>query len=187
MNRLMQLLSSFMENRSPYPADVYSWNFGDGQTGWGQDVSHSFDPGLGNQFLVQLTTFSYDPVSGDSCTAFSEQWIYIGNSSNCEADFYYLPDSSATISGAFLLITPPEILPAGFGISEMEYLHRNKSCSYIYRTRELQCLPDNYQGQLGNFCTDTYCAKLIFKQLTAGFSFNLDTLSGLTRQLLFYG
>jgi PKD repeat protein len=176
----------FHGESSPYPADVYSWNFGDGQGGWGQDVTHSFDPGLGEQFLVQLTTFSYDPVSADSCTAFSEQWIYIGNSSNCEANFYYLPDSLQPIVVHFYDNSTGNITSRlwdfGDGLSSTE---TNPVHTFTGPGNYNVCLTIT-SDSLGTFCTDTYCAEINLQaELTAGFSFTLDTLSGLTRNYYF--
>ena len=62
----------------PVPADIYMWEFGDGTTATGQEVSHSFDPNQGNEFTVCLTTFSSDPAMGDSCYAVSCQDLTIG-------------------------------------------------------------------------------------------------------------
>ncbi len=73
----------------PNPAYYYAWDFGDGQTGYGQDVSHYYDPNSGEVFLVTLTTYSYGP-DGDSCTAVSNQEVWVnGQGNGCENWFWY--------------------------------------------------------------------------------------------------
>jgi len=73
------------------PAETYVWDFGDGTTGEGQNVSHEYDLSLGEMFLVTLTTTSYDPA-GTACTATSVQEVYIGvvpPPGDCYNSFWY--------------------------------------------------------------------------------------------------
>jgi PKD repeat protein len=73
----------------PNPAYYYAWDFGDGQTGYGQEVSHNYGPNTGNVFMVTLTTYSYSP-DGDSCTAVSNQEVWMnGQGNGCENWFWY--------------------------------------------------------------------------------------------------
>ncbi len=77
----------------PFPATGYFWDFGDGQTGYGQTVSHAYEPNTGDVFLVTLTTYAYDPA-GDSCTAVSMQEVWLNGSGNgCENWFWYVNPS----------------------------------------------------------------------------------------------
>ena len=73
----------------PNPANYFAWDFGDGQTGYGQEVSHTYSPNTGDVFLVTLTTYSYSPA-GDSCVAVSMQEVWVNGSGNgCENWFWY--------------------------------------------------------------------------------------------------
>ncbi|MEZ5199079.1 MAG: PKD domain-containing protein [Bacteroidales bacterium] len=81
---------NFFGESVPFPADNFFWDFGDGNTGFGQGVTHTYDPAAGEVFLVSLTTFAFDPVTGDSCIAYSLQEVWVGGQSNdCENWFWY--------------------------------------------------------------------------------------------------
>jgi len=73
-------------------ADTYLWDFGDGSTGSGQFVTHSFaDPSA--VYTVCLTTTG-SGISGDTCTAVSCQDVFNYTPSPCESSFWYYPDST---------------------------------------------------------------------------------------------
>ena len=71
-----------------YPEDenaVYTWEFGDGSTGVGMEITHEYI--TEDEYEVTLTT-----VSGDDCAATSTQLIFFyngGNDSSCQNSFYY--------------------------------------------------------------------------------------------------
>ena len=80
---------AFMGESSP-PASQYFWNFGDGETGNGQNVTHSYGGNPGQAYLVTLTTIVLDPMIGDSCLATSFQEVIIGGGNpECQNWFQY--------------------------------------------------------------------------------------------------
>jgi hypothetical protein len=84
------LTFDFYGESYPFPADDYFWDFGDGETGYGQVVEHTYDPNNGDVFLVTLTTYSYIPGTADTCVATSVQEVWVGGQGNdCENWFWY--------------------------------------------------------------------------------------------------
>jgi PKD repeat protein len=178
---------SFHGESLPSPADYYKWDFGDGQSGFGQEISHSFDPGMGSQFLVQLSTFLYDPATGDSCIAFSEQWVYLDTIPNCEADFYFITEMLPPLTVQFFDIS------IGI-ITDRFWDFGDGSSSIEINPIHIFSGPGNYNvcltitsDSLGIFCTDTYCMEINLQvEIHAEFTFALDTLSGMTRNYYFF-
>lgn len=73
-------------NGMPFTADSYFWDFGDGTTGEGQTVTHSYPESDSVGFLVCLTTtWVMDSTLNDSCYAVSCQQI--GGSGGCEDQY----------------------------------------------------------------------------------------------------
>lgn len=81
--------------------DLYYWDFGDSVTASGQVAEHTYDPNMGNFFVVSLVTYHFDPMLGDSCVAESVQEITIGGTGDCENwfEFQQTPDLTFTFSG----------------------------------------------------------------------------------------
>ena len=80
---------TFMGESAP-AANQYFWNFGDGQTGFGQVATHTYGGNPGQGYLVTLTTFALDPMTGDSCVATSFQEISLGGGNpDCQNWFQY--------------------------------------------------------------------------------------------------
>ena len=65
---------------------IYFWDFGDGNSGAGQQVSHTYSPTSPTQFLVCLTTKVPFP-GGDTCIYSVCHSIIAGNVPNCQALF----------------------------------------------------------------------------------------------------
>jgi hypothetical protein len=89
---------AFMGESVP-PANFYYWDFGDGTYGTGQNATHTYGPNIGEYVVVGLTTWALDPATGDSCTAFSSQEVYLGGTgSGCENWFWYELNPNAGIT-----------------------------------------------------------------------------------------
>lgn len=72
---------------------TYSWDFGDGSTGTGEIVSHTYSP-VGTQlFEICLSSESID-TNGDTCIDVSCQSIWVGTSTACVA--YFVGNASPT-------------------------------------------------------------------------------------------
>ena len=82
----------------PTPANDWMWDFGDGATGSGQVIEHTYDPGVGEVVFVTLSTWSYDPATGDSCYATSSQEVWIGNPGGCQNWFTFYPNNGYTFT-----------------------------------------------------------------------------------------
>ncbi len=65
---------------------TYYWEFGDGNTGTGQQVSHTYSPSGVTQYLVCLTTSVPFP-NGDTCVYSICHNIIAGNTPDCQALF----------------------------------------------------------------------------------------------------
>ena len=177
---------NFFGESAPIPADEWHWDFGDGSVANGPVVTHTFDPGMGSEFNVSLYTVSYDPLSGDSCSALSSQWIWVGDTTSCVADFSFVQDSLNELTVAFFDNSSGQItnwlwdFGDGTTSEEVNPEHVFPGPS-IYQV----CLTvtDNSWGYL---CSDTYCIDIeVDFELEASFISILDTLSGLTNNYFF--
>jgi PKD repeat protein len=75
---------------------IFSWDFGDGTTGTGQTVTHTFLPGGVNSYYVCLSTISYDSTGG-TCEDMSCQYVQVfPPSPGCSNLFSYTIDDSLT-------------------------------------------------------------------------------------------
>ncbi|MBE9492065.1 MAG: PKD domain-containing protein [Bacteroidetes bacterium] len=89
----------YYNNYPFYGQSLYYWDFGDGTTGEGQTITHTFPAGDSIYYYVCLTTISMDSI-GDSCQAVSCQYVRLGNTpGNCQSWFNY------TLSGLSVAFT----------------------------------------------------------------------------------
>lgn len=85
---------------SAYPNNsVYSWDFGDGNNASGKNVSHTY--AASGNYMVNLVTTDYQT----GCSYTSTQWVTVGNSVFCNADFYIVPDSNNNMTFHFIDIS----------------------------------------------------------------------------------
>ncbi len=158
------LTFDFMGEAMPIPADSFSWDFGDGTTGNGQSVSHTYDANMGGIFTVTLSTFAYDPASGDSCMAVSYQDVWVGNGGggDCVAAFSYEYDTVP--AGPYALIFTDESVgdPAfwmwDFGDGEYSE-EQNPNHTFYEEGTYLVCL--TIMSDSANSCYDIYCEEIV--------------------------
>ncbi|MCD4772453.1 MAG: PKD domain-containing protein [Bacteroidales bacterium] len=98
---------SFIDTSIPFGnIEFWSWDFGDGTTSSDQNPIHIYaQPGNYNVCLT-INTFQ---GSGGSCTSTTCQDVYVssGSGGDCQADFYYIADSSNTNSIDFIDMSIP--------------------------------------------------------------------------------
>ncbi len=165
----------------PYPASDYFWDFGDGETGYGQNITHTYDTALYNNIVwVTLTTVSYDPNNADSCIATSTQVIWVGNQQgNCQADFYYDQDTTAPFTVYFYDNSTGYINEWFWDFGDGNFSEEQNPIYTYAATGDYEICLTIISDTLGMFCTDTYCQTAsIGYSLTADFGFYLDTISG---------
>lgn len=79
---------------------IFSWDFGDGTTGTGQTVTHTFIPQGAVMFMVCLTTESTDSL-GNICTDISCKEVWVGTQPGCIAHFFGAPMPSSPLTWQF--------------------------------------------------------------------------------------
>ncbi len=136
----------------------YSWDFGDGTSGEGQNISHTFQPNGMAYFTVCLTTTYSDSTTG-SCTYTSCQDVWIYNQPGCQASFYYMPDSLDELTLHFYdnSFTPngnqADSWTWDFGDGTTSILqnpvHMYADSGYYYVCLTINTIADS--------CTSTYC------------------------------
>lgn len=167
----------------PVPASDYLWDFGDGTTGSGQDIQHSYDPNLNGTITVSLTTFVFDPAVGDSCMATSSQDIWIGGQSgDCLNWFSYdtLPGGEYAFHGESLPV-PADVYIWQFDNGTVEY---GQDITHIFDPaqgyKHMVCLTTIISGPNTDSCTYTSCQQVITGGLTGaqlmGTVYTTDTM-----------
>ena len=117
---------------SSYQVLSYDWDFGDGTTGTGQTISHTFQGGGNSFFLVCLTTAAVDD-SGDTCISISCQEVFPGGPpppSPCESHFIPVNQYDLTVEFEAFTISPyPTTFSWDFGDN---YSGTGQSVSHTY-------------------------------------------------------
>ena len=97
---------NFFGEAVPPVQTTYVWDFGDGTLGYGQEISHVFEPSGVEYFNVCLTTYS-NISAFDTCVSVSCQQVYIGGSGgDCINAFTY--ESWNNIDFAFIGESVPQ-------------------------------------------------------------------------------
>jgi len=169
----------------PIPADLYFWNFGDGETGTGQTTFHTYSPVTTDTVTVILTTFVYDSISGDSCTAVSEQTFIIGDPiADCENWFDYFTNDNLTFDFNGFSIPEAEYYFWDFGDGQTS-AGQNVSHTYDSGTNEL--LPVTLMTYVINPVSDTCIANseqwiMVGNGLlcVANYTYDVDSASNFT-------
>lgn len=180
------LTFDFFGESLPLPADDYLWDFGDGNTGFGPLMTHTYEPNGVEEYMVTLTTITYDPGTNDSCFASSNQLVTAGTLINCEAYFIAQQDSLDQLTVQFSDLSTGLInywfWDFGDGMISEE---QNPTHNYTYPGSYLVCLTI-FSDSLGYSCSDMFCSEVILDYtLNSSFLTVLDTLSGMSNQYSF--
>ena len=91
-------------NQNTPPDASHFWDFGDGTTGSGQEVTHTYPAGGNDYYTVCLTSYVFSP-DGDSCVAFTCQDIYLDGYPpfDCYNWFDYTVDSMTAAFNGYLM------------------------------------------------------------------------------------
>jgi len=170
----------FFGEAFPLPANEYLWDFGDGATGTGQFVSHTYDSTGVNSYLVTLNTMTYDPVNGDTCYASHSELVWIGIQNDCEAGYSYTQDSIDQLTYHFEDLSIGAISYWFWDFGDGSFSEeQNPEYTFSSPGSYLVCLTI-FSDSLGFYCEDTYCAEIIVDYiLVSSFNSVLDTLSGI--------
>lgn len=136
---------------------TYAWDFGDGNTGTGENVSHTYSVSSSTLFEICLTTESIDST-GSPCVDISCQSVWVGTSSGCVAYFTGTPSPSNPITWQFNDFSSgnPENWSWDFGDGTTSTL-QNPLHEFPNAGEYMVCLSisDNAGG-----CQDTYCEEI---------------------------
>lgn len=133
---------------------IFSWDFGDGTTGTGQTVTHTFIPQGAVMFMVCLTTESTDSL-GNICTDISCKEVWVGTQPGCIAHFFgaAMPSSPLTWQFTDFSSGNPTSWFWDFGDSTFSY-EQNPIHVFPNGGTFLVCL--TISDSSAN-CQDTYC------------------------------
>lgn len=136
----------------------YEWEFGDGTTGNGQTVTHTFPADSNEMYVVCLTT-EVILDNGDTCVYTSCQDVLLNYPVECQASFFYYPASDTGLSIQFQDFSYtgfggiPDTWTWDFGNGNTSTL-QNPVHTYADTGYYEVCL--TITDSIGN-CTDTYC------------------------------
>lgn len=148
-------------------AQYYWWDFGDGSTGSGQTITHTFPSGQGTNgmYMVGLSTIVMDSIN-DSCFYTSYQEVWIQNQQGCSNYFTYEQVDSTTLTfTGMVYLNNGMIYPdsstvfswdfgdgtTGTGQTVMHYFQVNPSGGNTVCLTTTTILPD------GGACSAYYC------------------------------
>jgi len=164
-------------------ANAYFWSFGDGNTGEGQQVTYSYAPNI-EYAIVTLHTFTFDPITADSCLAISTQELWLGGTGQeCNAYFEYQIDSMPM--GSYLV----NFIDYSTGDISNWYwdfgdgntsTQQNPTYEYSEEGNYFVCL--TVSSDSTNYCWDVYCQEIQIGNgstgCTANFTYNIDSVPG---------
>ena len=145
---------------------AYWWDFGDGSTGTGPNPTHTY--AANGTYQVCLTIYS-----NDSCISTQCYNVTCGNSSNCQAGFYWYPDSSGQYSIIVVNSSTGSNLSYQWSFgdgtgSSLQYPSHVYPGAGIY----LVCLTVSNGPVLG--CSSTYCDSIVvLNRMSVPFSINV--------------
>ncbi|MCD4769421.1 MAG: PKD domain-containing protein [Bacteroidales bacterium] len=175
----------FFGESLPLQANVWIWDFGDGQTGYGPLITHTYDSIINQVVTVCLTTLFYNP-SGDTCVAVSCQEILVGNQGMCEANFDYNEIPGQPLTLEFLDLSTGDLISWYWDFDDGTHsFEQNPVHEFLYPGIFEVCL--TVEGHFGGIvCTDIYCVFIsLADPLAADFISILDTISGEPRHYQF--
>ncbi|MEZ5199077.1 MAG: PKD domain-containing protein [Bacteroidales bacterium] len=176
----------FFGESAPLPADEWHWDFGDGNMATGQFVTHTFDPAQGEWFDVTLSTLTFDPLFGDSCIASSNQWVWVGDTLNCQANFYYVQDSQDEFIFNFFDTSSGLITNWFWDFGDGSFSEEINPTHVFTGPGTFPVCLSVFSDSLGFSCSDMFCMDVVIDySINSNFTFSLDTLSGLPNNYAF--
>jgi len=159
----------------------WMWDFGDGEISEEQNPEHIYyEQGL---YLVCLT------IMGDSTNCFDvfcEEVIIGGGGNDCQANFYYEPDSLDEITINFFDNSSGMITNRFWDFGDGAFSEETNPVHIFPGPGSYLVCLSVFSDTLGFYCYDTYCLDVeIEYSLSSDFLISLDTISGLTNNYYF--